>query len=330
MNTLTTAATTSPADSPESESGVLDFRTPHGLRRLLLRLHMDQQEALDRKNDTDGKKDADDKDDGAEEKVWVHDDEVADLMRYCMDKYGHLARKYRQTPEDAAVAAFEVLRARATVEADDPWGSVTRGVKLRLMAEDRADGLLCDQSRARRLLTSDLHEATRFSEYEMDGARSVDTIAVDPAWLDTVDAEPATSAARPGDVAPRETRIALENATAILVQLGWDEPAARACLEYIWERLADAGDTARAFESLRRDKTPQGRFDITQRRWTALCSVVLGHAHHPTYAVRDGLLQRLIRGDRVSQLMADDRLVRALLATCPQVATVTRLGVRCA
>jgi hypothetical protein len=330
MNTLTTAAATSPADSPESDDGVLDFRTPHGLRRLLLRLYMDQEEAKDRQNATDDQKADDGKDNPAEEKVWEHDDEVADLMRYCMDKYASLARKYRQSPEDAAVAAFDVLRAPATIEAEDPWGSVTRGVQVALMAEDRANGLLCDQSRARRLLTSDQHDATRFSEYEMDGARSVDVIAVDPAWLDTVDAEPATAASRPGEVAPRETQIALENATAILTRLGWDEPAARACLEYIWERLADAGDTARAFESLRRDKTPQGRFDTSQRRWTALCSVVLGHAHHPTYAVRDGLLQRLIRGDRVSQLMADDRLVRALLATCPQVATVTQLGVRCA
>lgn len=298
--------TTTPTDSPASSDGALDFRTPEGLRCLLLRLHMDGEDA------------------------WKQDTVIANLMRYCMDKYAHLARRYRQSPEDAAFAAFEVLRAPATIEADDPWGSVTRGVQLTLMAEDRADGLLCDQSRARRLLTSDQHEATRFSDYEMDGVRSVDALAVDPAWLDTVDAEPAAGTARPAEVSPRETRTALENATVILVQLGWDEPAAQACLEYIWERLATTGNTVRAFESLRRDKTPQGRFDITQRRWTALCSVVLGHAHHPTYAVRDGLLRRVIRGERVSQLMADDRLVRALLATSPQHATVTSLGVRCA
>lgn len=52
----------------------------------------------------------------AGEQGWRDDPEAADLMRYAMDKYGALARKHRLRPEDAAVAAFEVMRSRAGPE----------------------------------------------------------------------------------------------------------------------------------------------------------------------------------------------------------------------
>ncbi|WP_423464218.1 hypothetical protein ACO229_06580 [Promicromonospora sp. MS192] len=274
------------------------FATGEGLRILLIRLHMDGPRA------------------------WSTDPEATELIEFCMAKYAGLARKYRQTPHDAAYAAFEVLRAPATAEADDPWGSVTRAVQLSLMAEDRANGLLCDQSRARRLLTSDQHDATRFSDYELDGARSIETItgeviSVDPAVLDHLDATDTVVVSRPTQVAPVETRTALDVAARVLAGFGWDLDDARACLDYITERLTITGDTARAFEYLRRDRTPLGRFDLELRRWTALCAVVLGHPHHPALAVRDGLLARLMRGQRTTELLADERLVRALVAVSP-------------
>ncbi|MDR7381237.1 hypothetical protein [Promicromonospora iranensis] len=294
--TTTTLPTTPEASETQGERPL--FTTGEGLRILLIRLHMDGQRA------------------------WSTDPEATELIEFCMAKYAGMAKKYRQTPHDAAFAAFEALRAPATAEADDPWGVVTRAVQLSLMAEDRANGLLCDQSRARRLLTSDQHDATRFSDYELDGARSIETvtgatITVDPALLDHLDAVDAAVSSRPSQIAAVEARTALDVAAKVLAGFGWDPTDARGCLDYIAERLTITGDTARAFEYLRRDKTALGRFDLELRRWTALCAVVLGHPHHPALAVRDGLLARLMRGQRTTELLGDERLVRALVAASP-------------
>lgn len=220
--TTTTLPTTPEARTVQSEGPL--FTTGEGLRILLIRLHMDGPHA------------------------WSTDPEATELIEFCMAKYAGLAMKYRQTPHDAAFAAFEVLRAPATTEADDPWGVVTRAVQLSLMAEDRANGLLCDQSRARRLLTSDQHDATRFSDYELDGARSIETItgeatAIDPALLDQLEAAETVVASRPTQVAPIEARTALDVAAKVLASFGWDPTDARACLDYITERLTITGDT---------------------------------------------------------------------------------------
>lgn len=295
--TTTTLPTTPEASAAQGERQL--FTTGEGLRILLIRLHMDGKSA------------------------WSTDPEATELIEFCMAKYAGMARKYRQTPHDAAFAAFEVLRAPATAEADDPWGVVTRAVQLSLMAEDRANGLLCDQSRARRLLTSDQHDAQRFSDYELDGARSIETItgeavSVDPALLDHLDAADAVVSSRPSQIAAVEARTALDVAAKVLAGFGWDPSEARGCLDYIAERLTITADAARAFEYLRRDKTALGRFDLELRRWTALCAVVLGHPHHPALVVRDGLLVRLMRGQRTTELLTDTRLVRALQAASPE------------
>ena len=291
MMATTTLPTPPKAGTAQGERPL--FTTGEGLRILLLRLHLDGPHA------------------------WSTDPEATELIEFCMTKYAGMAKKYRQTPHDAAFAAFEVLRAPATIEADDPWGVVTRAVQLSLMAEDRANGLLCDQSRARRLLTSDQHDATRFSDYELDGARSVETITVDPALLEHLDAADAAMSRRPSQITPVEARTALDVAAKLLAGFGWDPTDARSCLDYITERLTITADSARAFEYLRRDKNALGRFDLELRRWTALCAVVLGHPHHPALAVRDGLLARLMRGQRTTELLVDERLVRALVAASP-------------
>ena len=119
-----------------------DFRTSEGLRRLLVRLEESGPDA------------------------WRDDDEAAALMRFAMEKYGALARKHGLEPEDAAVAAFEVMRTRAARTAHDPWAVVTRAVQVTLIAEERANGLLCSTGRARRLANTDDHDAERFSDRE--------------------------------------------------------------------------------------------------------------------------------------------------------------------
>ena len=64
---------------------------------------------------------------------WRTDPRATDLMRFAMDKYAGLARKYGLEPGEAAVAAFEVMRMRSTRLADDPWAVITRAVELTLI-----------------------------------------------------------------------------------------------------------------------------------------------------------------------------------------------------
>ncbi|WP_460887989.1 hypothetical protein [Promicromonospora xylanilytica] len=56
------------------------------------------------------------------------------------------------------MAAFEVLRAAATVRAIDPWAVVTKAVELTVQANERADALLCSTDKARRLMSGRLHD----------------------------------------------------------------------------------------------------------------------------------------------------------------------------
>ena len=79
---------------------------------------------------------------------WRTDPRATDLMRFAMDKYAGLARKYGLEPGEAAVAAFEVMRMRSTRLADDPWAVITRAVELTLIYESRAAGLLCSSGSA--------------------------------------------------------------------------------------------------------------------------------------------------------------------------------------
>lgn len=82
--------------------------------------------------------------DGAD--AWRHDPEAAELMTYAMEKYAALARKHHLEPDDGAYAALTVLRTLAVRTADDPWSVVTRAVQISLIAEERANGLLCSSS----------------------------------------------------------------------------------------------------------------------------------------------------------------------------------------
>ena len=91
---------------------------------------------------------------------------VKSRLRYAMDKYGALARKHHLEPEEAAVAAFEVMRTRAARDACDPWAVVTRAVQITCVAEERGQGLLCSTHQARRRKYEDVHDPERMSDRE--------------------------------------------------------------------------------------------------------------------------------------------------------------------
>lgn len=288
MNATELTMPTVPPDRPAVPRG---FASPEGLRQLLFRLR-------------DAGPDA-----------WATDPEAEALLDHCARRFGALARRYRQTSHDAAVAAFEVLRAPATVRAVDPWAVVTRAVELTVQANERADALLCSTGKARRLMSGGHHDVVRFGERE-DGDRS---------WTDHLDTVTAVGRRPPDDsstrassvngVAPGEVPVAVANIVELLVALGWPRTVATNGLDYICSRLAEAGNPATAFEYLRRDLTPLTLLDIPHRSWTALCRVVLGPDDGVGHVT--GLLRRVLSGEPISALLTDQRSVSQIVRSAP-------------
>lgn len=263
------------------------YTTPEGLRALLLRLHIDGSDA------------------------WRTDPDATALLQHCATKYRALARRYRQEPLEAAAAAFEVLRAPATVEAQDPWAVVTHAVRLTLQANERADALLCSTEHARRVMADGDHDVVRFAERdERTWSGELTPLGAD-----------ATSPGRgipglAGAIQPFEVRVCVSNAVELLASLGWPRPVAHLGVEYACRRLETAGSVERAFEYLRRDLVPPVLLDVPHRTWVTLCRILLGPDDGSGPA--RGVLRRLLSGESVRSLLCDDTVVTALDGVRPR------------
>jgi hypothetical protein len=280
---------TRPAATPRpDETEPPSYTTSEGLRRLVVHLHVNN--------------------------AWREDPDVEALVRHCITKYGALARRYRQTPQDAAAAAFEALRARGLIEAVDPWAVVTRAVQLALQAEDRADGLLCSPASARKLMHTPDHDVVRFGE--RDDQAWVD-LACDAALDDTADAE--ATKLRAEDVDPGEVPARVERLAELLVALGWPQPVALLAVEYVCRRVILAGSVGRAFEYLRRDPMPLGLLDLDKSAWTRVCTVLLGSPDRDRRftAIGRGVLPRILLGEQPEEILTDFHIVRALWEARP-------------
>src|SRR5688572_19187806 len=216
---------------------------------------------------------------------WRTDPEANALLQYAAEKYSALARKHGLDPWEAASAAFDAMRAPATLRADDPWALVTRAVQVTCIAEERAQGLLCSVHQARRAKVSVFHDAERFSDREHELAE------YHPAFRTA-----AADAISDSDSAPREdVQAAIHDAITLFTLLGWPSDRARTGVEYICGRLADAPSRASAYESLRRDYAARAQLDLPQRAWHAILKALLGCCdpmHQHTVAGR-GILLRL-------------------------------------
>lgn len=271
------------------------FTQAEGLRMLLVRLHY------------------------AGPRAWETDTEAAELMAFTMHKYAALAHKHGLEPEDAAVAAFEVMRTRAARVAADPWAVVTRAVQLSLVYEERAHGLLCSPQQARRTTLTGCHDAERFSDREIELADYHPALQVtDP--HDFAEHAPAASCFdRENDTVPTNAFVALDAAVGFFVDLGWPEHAARMTLEYIATRLIRTGTRLAAYESLRHDPQAPALLDISHAAWLTVLRVVLGNQHPDRIhtAAGRGILLRLLVGQQVSELFADTAVADAIEATAP-------------
>lgn len=243
--------------------------------------------------------------------AWSTDPEAAELMVFTIQKYRSLAQKHHCQPEDSAAAAFEVMRTDAVRRAHDPWAVVTRAVQVTLIAEERANGLLCSPAQARRTQISCHHDARRFSDSEAT------LLDFHPALRADLSAPAAPT--RSPDL-PTGAFEAVDQAIALFVALGWPLNTATCALDYIAARLIECGNRATTHAMLRRDHSARALLDLDRPPWATLLRLTLG-AQSPglksTYAGHGILLQLLI-GDSVTDLLSDDELILEISQAAPR------------
>lgn len=279
----------------------LDFTTSAGLRMLLTELHY------------------------AGEGAWRHDPDAAALVEYAADKYSALAHKHGLTREDAAYAAFDVLRTTAVRAAYDPWAVTTRGVQVSLIYEERANGLLCSTHQARRAEVSANHDAERFGDHETSLLDYHPALQV-PAEVDGLDDENKASDANRGEPVIT-TAEAFAMTVSLYIALGWPHHVITHAISVVSARLMDAGNRVTAHEGLRRDRVALRALDLTQTAWSTLLTIVLGNPR-PEWEHTNtgrGIWWRLLVGEPVTDLLADDDIVRAISETAPTLDALPRV-----
>jgi hypothetical protein len=223
--------------------------------------------------------------------------------------------KHRCEPEDSATAAFEALRSAAVRNAQDPWAVVTRAVQVTLIAEERANGLLCAAAQARRAHISRHHDARRFSEYETD------LLEFHPALRTNPEEPAADEPGESGEKSPTGAFEAVDLAIALFCSLGWPLNTATCTLDYIAARLIECGSRQTAHAMLRRDHSARALLDLDRRAWSTLLRLTLGTPNPDQCftASGHGLLLRLLIGDPIIELLADDRLVLEISRSAPRL-----------
>jgi hypothetical protein len=283
------------AGSAGTTAGAEDYRTGEGLRALLRRLRCEGPGA------------------------WEHDPVAAQLMAFAAEKYAALARKHGLDPWETASAAFDVMRTRAALRADDPWAVITHAVRITCIAEERAQGLLCSVHQARRPHVSAFHDPERFSDRDnpLTDYHPAFQITDHAEHLDPADLSDDLVSASPEPRTSAQT--AVDHAIRFLTLLGWPPEAARAGVEHVCAALAKTGSRQTAYESLRRDRHARALLDVPARSWSVLLRTLLGNPH-PAYAATcagRGVLLRLLIGESLPMLLRDDDLVLAVSLAAP-------------
>jgi hypothetical protein len=262
-----------------------DFRTGEGLRALLTRLHQQGPGA------------------------WRRDPAAAELMAFTAEKYAALAHKHGLDAWEAAGAAFDVMRTRAARTAVDPWAVVTHAVRITCIAEQRAQGLLCSVHQARRPQVSRFHDPERFSERE--------NLLTDYHPAFHVHDQHPDQQAEPEDAGLVSALV--EDAVALFALLGWPEGTATAAVGHVCDALARLGSRASTYEALRRDRHARALLDVPAVSWTGLLRVLLGSpdAAYSATGRGQGILLRLLLGERLVDLLADDQLVALIVLSAP-------------
>ncbi|MFM9920911.1 hypothetical protein [Lacisediminihabitans sp. H27-G8] len=229
--------------------------------------------------------------------AWKADQEARELMLFAEHKYRRLASTWHRDAADAAQAAFLAMIAPTTRNADDPWAVVTTAVARTLKAETRAERHMISTERAR-------HPATLVDDPPIRAGEHEEFV------FDILHTEP--------DPAPSDGHIdrsLIAEAVRFLAVLGWPDDLAQAGVDYVTDRLIDAGNRETAFESLRRDASIPAQLDISRTSWTRLVRLLLGGKVSPTVPSQHGILARVALGETAVTLLADDSLVLAVVGS---------------
>lgn len=228
---------------------------------------------------------------------WHTDPVVPALVAFLRDKYALLARKWDRHPDEAVSAAFVVLRADATRHARDPWAVVTDAVAKTLKAEAHAEWLLTSTDRARRPGQIEHERPLRTSGDEefltRIAAPTTGESSDDLGWLTDI-------------------------LVGILTGLGWPEPVAAGCVDYVLDRLIRAGRRETAFDALRRDITLLALYELPRESWLTLLRLLLGGTGQTGTLARRGMIARLLLDETATDLLADDAVVLALSQAAPR------------
>lgn len=148
------------------------------------------------------------------------------------------------------------MQTRAVRTAADPWAVVTRAVQVSLIAEQRANGLLCSNPQARRHAMWGRHDARRFCEYENDVLEYHPALRA-PALTGGGECPSTTDHAKPTTPAEATNRV-----IALFTALGWPENTTICAVDYICGRLAESKNRPAAHSLLRRDEIGRAALDL--------------------------------------------------------------------
>ena len=240
--------------------------------------------------------------------LWKTHPEALEVLEYCRGKYAALARSHGQSPDDAMSTAFELLRAPGILLADDPWGYLTHGMRLALSAAELGDALMCGRNQASHLLKERSgSDVARFGEHELLELHV-------EGWV-----------SRNHERSQRDeaARVVVEqmtdDATAVLVECGWEPRLAAHLVGLVESRLAEIGDRRRTHERLRHDRRTPAILGLPHRSWCGLVTVLLGSPSESwtKSAVGYGLLLRLAAGIGVEEVLAEDAVVDRIVEARP-------------
>ena len=222
--------------------------------------------------------------------AWSTSPVAAELMVYATGAYLAVARAWHRDPNDAAYEAFTAMITPSTLRAKDPWAVVTRAVALSIAAETLAERFLTSQDKARRPTKRPLTDPIRAGHYE-DYLYDVHRHLLTGAREDGVD---------------RVVRLS----SVFLVATGWlPQPVERA-VDYIAHRITGLRSRESAAETTANDLNIATRLGYDPDSWRGLVRLTVGRV--PKNGEREmGLFARVLLGDDLAELLADQTLVAA-------------------
>lgn len=222
--------------------------------------------------------------------AWSTSPVAAELMVYATTKYAPIAKAWHRDPADAGYEAFTAMITPSTLRATDPWAVVTRAVALSIAAETLAERLLTSQDKARRPKKRPDAEPVRAGHYED--------------YL--YDIHPHQPFERAEDGVDRVVRTA----SVFLVLTGWGPRPVEQAVDYIAHRITGLRSRESAAETVAGDLHIATRLGYGPDAWRGLVKLTVGR--RPKNGEREmGLFARVLLGDNVAELLADERLVSA-------------------